>query len=120
MTILSLSGSGVAPAPSPAEQAPRNAEVAHVPEPVQATTSAAPQTGPSLEQIQQATKQVQEMVQSKASNLTFSVDQGSGKTIVKLMDTQTGEILRQIPSEEMIVLSQAIDKMQGLLIRQKA
>lgn len=78
---------------------------------------------PSLEQVQQAAKQVQAMVQSRASNLEFSLDKDSGKTIVKIIDTQTDEVIRQIPSEEMVALAQALDEMQetqGLLLKNKA
>lgn len=120
MNISSLSGAGAAVTPSPPEQAPRSADVSPVPVRVQAAAAPEHMAGPSLEQVQQATKQVQQFVQAQNSNLTFSVDQGSGKTVVKLMDSETGKVIRQIPSEEMIAMSEAMDKMQGLLLKQKA
>jgi len=117
MTIQSVSGSAGQAAASPTEQAPRSADV----QPVQVSAPPPAKTaGPSLEQVQQAVKQVQQIVQAKTSNLTFSVDHGTGKTIVKLMDSETGKVIRQIPSEEMIAMSEALDKMQGLLLKQKA
>ena len=120
MNISSLSGAGAAVTPSQTEQTPRQAEVSPVQAQVSAATQTAQKAGPSLEQVQQATRQVQQKVQAQTSNLTFAIDQGSGKTVVKLMDTETGEVIRQIPSEEMIALSEAMDKMQGLLLKQKA
>ena len=119
MSIQLLSGSGGATALNLPDQATRNVEPAvQVSAAVEAAS--APKQGPSLEQVQQATSHVQQIVQAKASNLTFTVDQGSGKTVVKLMDSETGKVIRQIPSEEMIAMSEALDKMQGLLLKQKA
>ena len=88
-----------------------------------APASAVSQSEPSLEQVLQAAKQVQEMVQTKASNLIFSLDKDSGKTIVKIVDSQTDEVIRQIPSEEIVALANALDQMQetqGVLLKNKA
>ena len=52
--------------------------------------------------------------------LQFSLDKDSGKTVVKVMDTDTNEVIRQIPSEEVLAISKAVDKLKGLLIKQQA
>ena len=59
-------------------------------------------------------------LQKLSSNLEFTVDADSNRTIVKVMDTQTQEIIRQMPSVEAIEISKALDKLQGLLVKQKA
>lgn len=59
-------------------------------------------------------------VQSVSSSLQFSLDQDSGRTVVKMVDTATDEVLRQFPSEEMLAISKSIDRMQGLLINRQA
>ena len=41
-------------------------------------------------------------------------------TIVRITDGETGEMIRQIPSEEMLEIARSLDKMQGLLLRQEA
>ena len=120
MSISSLGGAGTTVTPSLPEQAPRTADASAVQAEVQAAAQPEAKAGPSLEQVQQAANNVQQKVQAQTSNLTFSVDQGSGKTVVKLMDNETGKVIRQIPSEEMIAMSEAMDKMQGLLLKQKA
>ena len=74
---------------------------------------------PTQQQLEAAVKEVARVVQPKASNLDFSVDHDSGKTIVRITDRQTGEMIRQIPSEEMVELAKSLDRMQGLLMRQK-
>jgi len=75
---------------------------------------------PSLAAVRLATQEVEQAVRAQASSLSFSIEQSSGKTIVTVTDNETGQVLRQIPSEEMLSLSQAIDKMQGLLLSQRA
>jgi flagellar protein FlaG len=67
--------------------------------------------------VQSANAYIQE---STSSSLQFSLDQDSGRTIVKMVDTATEEVLRQFPSEEMLAISKSIDRMQGLLINREA
>jgi len=54
------------------------------------------------------------------ADLRFSMDEDSGKLIVRVVDTATKEVIRQIPSEESLAISQSIEKLQGLLVKQKA
>lgn len=87
------------------------------PAPAQAAPAA------SLEAVAEATRQVAELVQSRASNLVFSLDDDSGRTVVKIVDAQTEEVIRQIPSEEMLALAKAIEdyqSAQSVLIKDSA
>jgi flagellar protein FlaG len=62
----------------------------------------------------------QAMLQSNRS-LEFSLDTDTRKTVVKMVDTNTGELIRQFPSEEVLAISRSIDQFQqGLLLTQKA
>ena len=70
--------------------------------------------------IQKALDEVNHAVQKVAPGVEFSVDQQSGSTIVKVVDSQTKEILRQFPGEEVIRIARAIDKMRGHLVQTKA
>jgi len=40
--------------------------------------------------------------------------------VVKVVDLETKEVIRQIPSPEVLEIAKAVDQLQGLLIRQKA
>ena len=71
-------------------------------------------------QVGQALQSINKALQKLSSNLEFTVDADSNRTIVKVMDTQTQEIIRQMPSVEAIEISKALDKLQGLLVKQKA
>lgn len=73
-----------------------------------------------LEELKTAVEKIQEFVSSTASDIKFSIDEDSGETVVKVVDRETQEVIRQIPSQEMLDLAQALDKLQGLLIKQKA
>ena len=73
-----------------------------------------------LEQVQQAMEDVRNAIAPVAQDLLFSIDEDTGKTIVKVVDASTDEVIRQIPSEEIISIAKALDKLQGLLVEQKA
>ena len=75
---------------------------------------------PSLAALQLATRQVEQAVRAQASSLSLTIDQSSAKTMVRVTDRETGQLLRQIPADEMLSLSLAVDKMQGLLLSQRA
>ncbi len=48
-------------------------------------------------------------------NLSFRVDEGTGRTVITVVDTATHEVIRQIPSEEVLALSQALEAASGLV-----
>jgi flagellar protein FlaG len=72
------------------------------------------------QQVEDAAKAVNEFIKPLNNSLQFNIDDDTGKTVVKVIDTATKEVIRQFPSEEMLSIAKAIDKMQGLLIHQKA
>jgi flagellar protein FlaG len=69
--------------------------------------------------VQRAVSVVSEMLSPLARGLEFSVDEG-GEMVVRVIDRGTNEVLRQIPSREMLAIARALDRMQGLLIRERA
>ncbi|MDN3577477.1 flagellar protein FlaG [Chitinimonas viridis] len=54
------------------------------------------------------------------NSLQFSIDDSTKLTVVKLIDKESEEVVRQIPTEEVLAIAKAIDKLQGLLIKEKA
>jgi len=77
-------------------------------------------TEPTRQQIEEAAKTVNEFLKPINNSINFSLDEETGITVVKVIDVATKEIIRQIPSEEMLVIAKAIDQMKGLLVQQKA
>ena len=62
--------------------------------------------------IENAVAEISEFVQSQNRSLAFSVDEKSQRSVVKVTDTESGEIIRQIPSEEVLALSERIKELQ--------
>lgn len=69
--------------------------------------------------VEKAAKAIQQFVTPLNNSLQFSVDQDSGRTVVKVIDSATHTVIKQFPSEEAIALSKALDKITGLLVEQK-
>jgi flagellar protein FlaG len=51
--------------------------------------------------------------------LRFSKHDESGRTMIKVMDKQNEELIREIPSEEVLNLAAKIDEMIGILFDRK-
>ncbi|MFZ6644645.1 flagellar protein FlaG [Undibacterium sp. TJN25] len=80
-----------------------------------------PSPVPSTAQVNEAVKSINTMLQSSFSqDLEFSFDSDADRAIVKVVDQKTGDVIRQMPSKEALEISKALDKLQGLLIKQKA
>lgn len=63
---------------------------------------------------------VQEINQPVRSTLEFSIDPDTGRAVVKIIDSVTRDLVRQIPMEEMLVLAKSLDQLKGLLLHTKA
>jgi flagellar protein FlaG len=80
----------------------------------------------SAEQMKAAVLQLSEILQTNNRQLSFSVDEDSNKQVVKVTDVVTGEMIRQIPTEEVLKLSERLQDLQldagtvvGLLFNKK-
>lgn len=79
-----------------------------------------PSAPPNREEVSNAVKKLNEAMPPSAQSLEFEIDQDSKEIIVKVIDQSTKELIRQMPTEEALERAKAIDKMQGLLIKQTA
>ena len=87
-----------------------------------AAQSAAAATPPARsDEVRKAANQVNEALKGTASSdLQFSVEGENKDVVVRVVDSQTKEVIRQIPSEQMVAISKAMDNLSGLLVQQKA
>lgn len=74
--------------------------------------------------IVEAVSDISDFVQTISRELQFQVDDDIGSTIITVRDRDTGDIIRQIPSEEAVQLARYIaengpDPALGLLINSK-
>ncbi len=67
-----------------------------------------------------AVQEIEKFVQSIKRNLEFSIDEHSGKVIVKVIASETGEIVRQIPSAEALKLADSLANASHVLFDAKA
>ncbi|MBN0523686.1 flagellar protein FlaG, partial [Pseudomonas aeruginosa] len=52
--------------------------------------------------------------------LSFSLDDSTGRVVVKVTDSTSGEVIRQIPSEEALRLAERLDEARSLLFKAEA
>src|SRR5262245_1171894 len=82
----------------------------------------APAAGPTVDlaAVKTAVASVKEAIKPVGGSLEFNVDEKSGKTVVRVVDLDTQQVIRQIPSEEMVELSRVLERLEGLLLSKKA
>jgi flagellar protein FlaG len=72
------------------------------------------------EELRKVIEAADRAAKSLQSSVQFSVDSQSGRAIIRVVDTGTGQLIRQIPSEEVIAIRRALDRIAGLLIQREA
>ncbi len=82
-----------APAPTPAEK------------PAPPLQGLAPAELPETRSLAEAAERLNQAMQDSRRDLRFSVDQDSGRTVIQVVNPGSGEVVRQIPSEEMLALA---------------
>lgn len=116
------SPSPVVPAAAPVRVDISVSAPAAVPAPV--APKAAPATAAPTATMQQARELAAQMKQRAAlvaPDLEFAVDKESGKALIKVIDRSTKQVVWQIPSEEMLQVTHALDRFQdGMMLRRTA
>ena len=101
-------------------KAPRGSTTSNVNAVQLSLPTAASVTQPDRAKLEAATKSVREFVEPINNNLEFSVDHDTGQLVVKIIDRATKEVIRQVPSQEMLALAKALDSIKGLFVKQTA
>ena len=70
-------------------------------------------------ELNAAVSQLNEYVAKQKRDIRFSVDEDTNKTVVKLLDSN-GDVLKQIPSEEVLNILKGIEKNKGLFFEYDA
>lgn len=78
----------------------------------------------SLSLVKSAAEQGNSLLQVANRNLEFKVDEATKEVVVKIVDSETGELIRQIPAEEMLDLIKRMQEIdggnQGVMIQDRA
>lgn len=63
---------------------------------------------PQQKDLERLTEQLNKFVQARDNKLQFSLDDGTGRTVIKVVNRETDEIIRQFPPEEILSLSKML------------
>lgn len=85
--------------------------------PLQPRVEAAAEVSRELERddLEKAVTDIREFVQAARRDLDFSIDDSTGRVVVKVIATDSGEVIRQIPSETALKLAQSLTDASSLL-----
>jgi flagellar protein FlaG len=94
------------------------------PEPAQTQAPAAPkpeqqqrdQRQVTREQLEKATEKANQAVKVFQDHLEFKVHEATGQVMVKIVDNNTGEVLREIPPEKLLDMAANLMELAGILV----
>ena len=87
---------------------------------VEAIAPAAPVAGePKRADLEKAVTDIREFVQAAQRKLDFSIDDSTHRVVVKVIATDSGEVIRQIPSETALKLAQNLANASHVLFDEK-
>ena len=78
-----------------------------------------PKDASEQDKLKAAVQEIEKFVQSVKRNLEFSIDEPSGKVVVKVIASDSGEVIRQIPNEEVLKLANSLNDASSLLFSAK-
>ena len=68
-------------------------------------------TDASAENLDTAVNMFKGYLEQSQSDLMFQVDESSGRTYFKILDAATKEVIRQVPSEEVLAMARKLREM---------
>jgi len=79
-----------------------------------------PAPPPTREKVEQAAARIKEVLRGTTSRLEIEIDDDLDQVVIKIVNGESGEIIRQIPSQELLNLAKHLDEPKGLLVRERA
>ena len=82
-----------------------------------------PVSPPTRDQVAQAAARIKEVLRGTTSRLEFEIDPDlntMNKVVIKILNGESGEVIRQIPAQELLDLAKHLDDSKGLLVREHA
>jgi flagellar protein FlaG len=90
-------------------------------EPQQGAPTAPQAAQPTDAQLKSAVDSINNTMKQSNSNIEFSIQKGSGQAVIKVVDTETGQLISQFPSKAAVAISQMVAQSQpGALVKQEA
>lgn len=69
-----------------------------------------------LAALQERVVELNSYMQTMNRSLQFSIDEQSGQTVVKVIDADTEQLIRQIPAEELLAVKSSLEEYRGMLL----
>jgi len=69
--------------------------------------------------LEHAVQKVREAFDHMDSRLKIEIDPDLHRVVVKIIDQQSGELIRQVPAQEMLEIAKRLDVAQGLLLTKR-
>jgi flagellar protein FlaG len=82
--------------------------------------TSSPAATPTKEKVEQAAARVKDVLRGTTSRLEIEVDPDVHKVVIKILNGESGEIIRQIPAQELLDLAKHLEEPKGLLIQEQA
>jgi len=122
MSITSIASGGAAALPTvrPADNANPSAPPAAVSQAPAATDTATARPPTPAQEVQRAVALLNQLIEPITSSVSFKIDDSTGKTVIRVMDTDTNTLIRQFPTEEALALTRVLDAQQGLILKTQA
>ena len=115
---LALTSKATAPASSPRETAVESEGMKLPPE--GKTVPVGPREDESdPAHLRELVSNLNQRVQSVHRELKFSVDEDTGRTVIRVINSETEEVIRQIPPDEILAIARNFDGGEGLLLNTK-
>lgn len=73
----------------------------------------------SATEVTETVKEMNSLLKDMNRNLSFSVDEQLGQDVIVVKDSESDEVIRQIPSEELVILRKKMDDVVGILFDTK-
>jgi len=103
---------------TPSLLAARSAAEARVAEARVAEARASETTRLSAEQTAQSLQEINKVMDALSISVQFQVDPDYDAAIIQVVDQDSGEVIRQFPSEDVVRMAKALDNLKGLLFAQ--
>lgn len=112
--VSNSGGAGYSPAAAPATEAAKPGV-----KPASASVDAVQASSPKPDEVRASVDKINKTIQTLDRNLEFTIDEDTKMNVVKVVDKVTKDVIRQFPSEEALAIAKALDKVQGLLLKEK-
>lgn len=71
-------------------------------------------TQPDDDELNNAVRDLNSRLSAWSTNLRFELDEDTSRVVVQVVDIETGDVVRQIPSEEVLHMSKMLGKLRDL------